>query len=501
MIIRRARCLSTLVPALAIAALCGSAGAQTVGPQILVDPSASGRGKSASETTASASEINPNRIITGWNDWRASPTQSNEVIRARAGLSLDGGATWTDFDIRPPVAQQSGVEGDPMTAYDDRTGDLWYGAISFSGSPGGIYVARLAYPNTTFSASVMARQASGTDKCWMAAGIRPGLPNTTRLYIAYNEGLIWSDNQGSTWTAPVPLASGIGFLPRVGPQGEVYVAYWDFGTGVRMIRSLNGGTTRTTHNIANRLDTWGTQDGSRFPGNFRVPPMNYIAVDPNNGTIYCVWFDRTNMAGSNHNVDLYMSKSVNQGTSWSAPVVIINGGTGGNGNNDQFWPWLEVDNNSRIHLTWFDGRNTVQNDSSSNVNCFFDNYYAISNDGGATWSQTRLSPSPWNGFNDGLNRSQQFLGDYNALAQAGNKAWPVYMDSRLGDPDIYTNIVTISCRTDIDGDGFVDGLDFDLFVDAYEAGQFPNGDYDRDGFIAGPDYDLYVQDFENGVCR
>lgn len=494
----RARSLAALTPAL-VFALCGHVIAQTVGPQVLVDPSASGRGKAANETSAAASEVDPTRIVSSWNDWRPS-VGASEVIRCRAGLSLNGGTTWTDFDIRPPAANQSGVEGDPMTAFDDRTGDLWVGAISFSGN-GGVYVARLAYPNTTFSAPVMARVSSGADKCWMAAGPRPGLPNTTRVYIAYNEGLIWSDNQGATWTAPRALTSGIGFLPRVGPQGQVYIAYWDFSLGVRLIRSLDGGANITFHNIANRLDTWGTQDGSRFPGGFRVPPMNYIAVDPNSGTLYCVYFDTTNIVGSNRNVDLYMTKSTNQGTTWTTPVVIINGGTGGNGNNDQFFPWLEVDNSSRLHLTWFDGRNTVQNDSSSDVSGFFDNYYAISNDGGATWSQTRLSPVSWNSLNDGLLRSgSQFLGDYNAMAQAGNKAWPNYIDTHLGDPDVYTNIVTTSCRTDFNGDGFTNGLDFDLFVAAFEAG-LASADYNGDGFVNGPDFDLYVQDFENGVCR
>ncbi len=30
------------------------------------------------------------------------------------------------------------------------------------------------------------------------------------------------------------LVAGIGFLPRVGPGGEVYVAYWDFDVGVKL---------------------------------------------------------------------------------------------------------------------------------------------------------------------------------------------------------------------------------------------------------------------------
>ena len=79
---------------------------------------------------------------------------------------------------------------------------------------------------------------------------------------------------GDTWTPPSSLGGGIGFLPRVGPNGEIYIAYWDFGSGVLMKRSLNNGASFTTHTIATRMDVWGTQDGSRFPGIFRAPLIN-----------------------------------------------------------------------------------------------------------------------------------------------------------------------------------------------------------------------------------
>lgn len=53
------------------------------------------------------------------------------------------------------------------------------------------------------------------------------------------------------------------------------------------------------------------------------------------------------------------------------------------------------------------------------------------------------------------------------------------------------------CPADFDGDGFVTGLDFDLFVGAYEAGDMA-ADFDGDGFITGIDFDLYVFAFEAG---
>ena len=97
---------SSSAPRLAVLSILVAAGAAWAQPsisgQVRVDPNAP-LSRSANETTASASELLPNRIVAGWNDWRLSPTISSEVINGGASLSFDGGATWNDFLIRPPV--------------------------------------------------------------------------------------------------------------------------------------------------------------------------------------------------------------------------------------------------------------------------------------------------------------------------------------------------------------------------------------------------------------
>lgn len=57
--------------------------------------------------------------------------------------------------------------------------------------------------------------------------------------------------------------------------------------------------------------------------------------------------------------------------------------------------------------------------------------------------------------------------------------------------------VTDTCRADFDGDGFVTGLDFDLYVQAFEVGD-ASADFDGDGFLTGIDFDQYVGAFEAG---
>jgi hypothetical protein len=442
-----------------------------IGPPVRVDPG--GTTYAANETTASASGVNPKHIVAGWNDWRRSPV-GGEIINSGFSLSINGGQSWTDFLLRPPVPNQSSVEGDPMTGYDQRTGTLWAGAISFSGN-GGIYVARKLAEDTFFQDSVMARVSGGTDKGWIAAGPRPGMPDTTRVYITYNEGVIRSDDLGVTWTSPVSLGFGIGYLPRVGPGGELYVAFWDFGSGVLLKRSLNGGQSFTDHVIATRMDVWGTQDGSRFPGTFRVPSLNYIAVDPNDGTLYATYFDTTSMQGGNANVDVYFTKSTDQGTTWTTPVV-LNGDAAPAG--DQFFSWIEADQHGRLHVLYWDSRRTIQNDNA--VNGMFDAYYAYSVNGGDSWMEFRLTPATWNSDDDGLNRPQQFMGDYLGMAVAGNFAYPVYVDTSAGDPDTFVHTIRLPIPGDVDFDGTVAFGDLLILLSTWGPCTDPSGFCDAD---------------------
>ena len=53
------------------------------------------------------------------------------------------------------------------------------------------------------------------------------------------------------------------------------------------------------------------------------------------------------------------------------------------------------------------------------------------------------------------------------------------------------------CSADFDGDGFVTGLDYDLYVQAFESGE-TTADFDGDGFITGSDFDQYVVAYEAG---
>jgi hypothetical protein len=61
----------------------------------------------------------------------------------------------------------------------------------------------------------------------------------------------------------------------------------------------------------------------------------------------------------------------------------------------------------------------------------------------------------------------------------------------------YDFSMRVLCPADYNGDGFVDGIDYDMFNNDFEAGD-PRADFNGDGFVDGIDYDQFNNAFEGG---
>lgn len=407
-------------------ALTSLASAQVrVSPPIRVDLAPGGA--AANETSQSGTFSDPLVSTGGWNDYRSN-------IKSYFAVTRDGGATWAEHLIRPPAANQGNVEGDPHSAYDHRTGTLWAGGISFT-TNGGPYAARLEPDKTTFEPTKMIQVTGQSDKGWMAAGPDPNDPTKTIVYCSYNLGTRRSLNMGDTWGNTVSLGQGIGFLPKTGPNGELYVAYWDYNTKHLLRRSFDGGQTfQAAITIANRMDVYPVQDNPAVPGNFRAPSMQGLAVDQNTGFLHVVYFDTTSVSGTQRNVDVYYTRSTNQGSTWSTPVVI----NGDMNFGDQFFPWIECDEVGRLHVLYLDTRSVSQSDQSGVA--IMQAYYNYSEDGGTTWTEAVLTPTAFSSANDGFGSG--FIGDYLGMSVGGGRAVPLYP---VCDPasaaDAYTNVI------------------------------------------------------------
>ncbi len=60
-----------------------------------------------------------------------------------------------------------------------------------------------------------------------------------------------------------------------------------------------------------------------------------------------------------------------------------------------------------------------------------------------------------------------------------------------------TSYVGLRCPADFDGSGFVNGVDFDEFVEAFYYG-LPEADFDRSTFVNGVDFDSFIEAFVAG---
>ncbi len=398
------------------------------------------------------------QMVAGWIDLREGG--NNGPWKVGVGTTLDGGATWADQVLHGPFSVAGDYEGDPMVAHDPRTGNQWVGGILFgyvNQMPSRLWIARRQPGTNSFLAPVQIHTASFVDKALLVAGPRPGLPNTTRLYVTYNLGIHRSDDLGATWSPLQSLPSGLGYQPRLGANGVLYVLYWDLGFEFELVKSTDGGVTfGPPVSVATRLDTWGPEENNpRFPGGFRVAPLAYLAVDPTTGALTAVYPDTTSVAGGEYDVDLYLTRSTNGGATWSPPVVL-----GGDSTppRDQFHPWLEADSTGKLHLAFFDTRDTPQLDADSNA--WIDLYYATSDDGGGTWAELRVTDSPFQSALAPFSGFQsQFVGDYLALGsvgdpQAGAQIHLLYPSTADGHLHVYAQILDYQA---IFADGFESG--------------------------------------------
>lgn len=435
----------------------------TIGPPIRID---SGGNDAVNESSAVAGD--PDEVSAAWHAFEASVpnpcSASLPSFHIAAGASTDGGATWTTSPLPAPAGTINDISFDPMTATE--RDKVYAGGIArdCQTDTNTMFVAARDFGQTTWtprgviqaSESLGGSQFNTPDKGFLVA--EPTISVFSRLYAVYNmfagstlnEGrLRVSETSGATWNPPKSLELGRGYLPRLGPVNQrtgtrpLYIVYLkdNFGDDIRLVRSFDHGATLDTPvTVTTRMASW-VDDNNRIPGSFINPTYPYLAVDPNEGTLYVVYFDITSQVGTGVNVDLYLTRSTDQGATWATPTVIESSG-GGSPPRDQFFPWIEVGDSGRLHLVFYDTRHGTQSDSANDAD--LDVYYAYSDDGGATWQEHRLTSSSFLASDaSSYNPPQsQFIGDYTSLAIDGDIAYPIYMAAPNGDSDMFVRVVT-----------------------------------------------------------
>jgi hypothetical protein len=295
--------------------------------------------------------------------------------------------------------------------------------------------------------------------------------NNDHAYFAFLEyggsgegmGVAKTLDGGASWLSPVQASDTVGYLDDketacVDTNGNIYMMWDHFPTqsdaDLVFTRSTNGGATFQPTQILGPWDTHGgipyltcTPNGTLFvstiwdsnpvgpidtiffmksidygvtwtaphqvnpPGSGEIAIITVCATDSNHHIYICF------AAGSSSNKEVYVTKSIDGGSTWSTPVRVNDVTT-----NMQRMVEMHIDAEDNIHVAWLDARNNV-----------WDIYYSFSSDGGVTFSEdVRITTQ---GFPLSFTRP----GDYFTLRSGPTgKLYIVWTDGRSEtDQDIY----------------------------------------------------------------
>jgi hypothetical protein len=392
--------------------------------------------------------------------------------------TLDGGQTWTLVQLgNADDGITSSFRFDPMVVFDAQ-GRVFvaYGVRNFDGMGNRqetVVVGRSVdggqtYPQfTQVSTQASIGTLPGNDRWGIATGRDPVTAAQENVYVAWTQNVTESGSTdqrivvsrstdgGVTFSAPTIIADdaiagndrSLSADPGVGPNGEVYVAWHDFGDGQIVVdRSTDGGVTWGTDVVVHTLSFTGlflTITPQPDRGVYAGPVLD---VDESggafNGRVYIAYLD-----GPATDTNVFVRRSTDGGASWSGAVQPHDDG----GTNSQFLPWMDVDQTSgRVSAIFYDARDDI-NDRTVHL------YHAFSTDGGATFgANTRVSDNPSNQSTTNASRWTNNYLEYIGLTSWNCQAFAVWADcsANPGDMDYYFDSIplgtaSIACPADI----------------------------------------------------
>ena len=421
------------------------------------------------ELTVTANPQHPKNLVSG----AITSTRAEGGWACKAYSSQNGGDTWIDA-VLPEEHVDGG--GDPQVAYGAH-GTAYFAALSMVKDDVGRTRSAVLFYRSEDGGTTWKKPTSlgySYDHDVIAVDHSTGR-FAGRIYVSvlygypvYRVGVFRSDDDGRTFTGPVEAANGGGTIGintaaniMVLADGTLIVPYEDFEflpekrkdahTGnFWFVTSSDGGLTFSApHKI-------GTQEYDKDPDAPRLTTFPAFAADDTadsqfKGRIYAAWTDFRE-----RKYRIWYSYSADRGNAWTAPKQL-------DANVPdavwQFQPMVAVNQEGTVAVTWYDARNSKQNEK-------FDEYFSASVDGGETFAapvrissyssllpgngNLRLDPDAWNYKGE---QRLTFLsaaarwgngGDYMGLTADANGVFhPLWADSRTGTFQIQTARVEV----------------------------------------------------------
>jgi hypothetical protein len=426
-----------------------------------------------SEEAIAVNPTNPNNVVMVSNVGHAEAGLSAGML---AGVSFDGGATWTTRLIGTNDALGDAC-CDPSLSFD-RYGNLFLTylyqtqnrvpvALSTDGGLTFRVIANIAQPPKTTPTK--------------AAGDNRGLFRfVDQPTITAAEGEVWVVfNAGGPMFATGAPVTGLGkvgaFLPGEVVPGTNNCTYGDVAIGpagqvmqvCALTESGQGGGKLFASVDPDGLGAAGFVDrtfvAATHVGGFDfIPPQPDRSVDaepglawdrtggPHNGRVYLIYTKEEQ--NESDNTDIYLRHSDDDGLNWSLPVRVNDDET----SNSQFLPKLSLDpTTGRLAAVWYDSRTDSgtggagDTDGIANDDAQF--WGAFSTDGGTSFTPNlQISAGTSNSHDSGNGID---YGDYSGLSFLSGVAHPAWADNSnstgtnpdgaLDQLDIYTAAVGV----------------------------------------------------------
>ncbi len=351
--------------------------------------------------------LNDSLICAGYNDNRMG------LYHVGFAASYDGGVTWQETLMFEPNYPS---DADPCIVVND-SGHICYVWLSYNAVAyyGDIFITKSRDWGQTWGPSINVTYPSAPsldDKPWAAV-------DRNNVFVTWREFNLSdalkfkrSSDWGETWGPGVIIGeNGNGSMPFRGTDSIVYVG-WGMQQ-VRLNKSYDMGTTWEGDTIILPV-TWSPPSTS-----FRLNNIPSFATSNDRTVLYVVFADSRLHPSQ---LDVFFSRSINEGETWSEPVKINDTPSGDV--SLQFYPWLTVDSRDRLHVVWHDTRD--------GHNEIVGQYYAYSTDSGSTWSANER-------ISDTSTYADVFIGDYTTCASDSHYIHAVWCDCRNGpyNPDIF----------------------------------------------------------------
>lgn len=397
------------------------------------------------EPSVAANPLAVRNLIVTANDYTRRPPA--------IGLyrSCDGGVSFSRTLLPLPRGYRAGSDGVAAAGFPRGSSDperalfLVAGIALPSPERGGAVVAyRSTDAGASFRGPVVVAQGYGhlvaNDKPAVVIDRSPASPRLGYAYIAYtrfvnNEQgtavfVHRSPDGGRCWSRPRRLSPlrtrAQGVALAVGPAGELYAAWIEFGPGrprLRLRRSDDGGRSFAPPVTVARV----APPPSPLPvrgWDFRVPTFASLGTDissgPASAAVYAVWQnDRTRRSR------ILLARSSDRGRTWTAPADVSRSPRSA----QDFFPAIAVSPvTGAIQVIFYTNRLAPER---------LDVFAAESPPGGSDFSvQRRVTDMSFDPTADPALR--RFIGDYIGVAPYGpDGIVAVWTDTRRGNQDIF----------------------------------------------------------------